>query len=102
MQMDMQGDPFVGVKLRSNLHLAGFTEISVRSQLMLFDQSDVNALDETCNYWWRLMDSAGNELEEKGYINAETRRSTRMHLLGLKNHENAVFSYTFIQAEARN
>jgi hypothetical protein len=48
------------------------------------------------------MDSAGDELERKGYIDAKTRQLTRNHLLHLKEHKNAVFSYTFIQAEARN
>lgn len=102
MQIDMQGDPFVGVKLRSYLHFAGFEEIVVKPQLMLFDLSNPELLDETCNYWWRLMDSAGDELVERGYISNEIREKTKTHLLNLKNQKNAVFSYTFIQAEAKN
>lgn len=102
MQVDMQGDPFVGVKLRSYLHFAGFEDIVIKSQLMLFDQTNPEMLDETCNYWWRLMESAGEEMQQRGYVSAERRKKTGEHLLNLKHTKDAVFSYTFIQAEAKN
>lgn len=101
MQLDMQGDPFVGVKLQSLLHHAGFEEIVIRPQLKLFDQSNPELLDETCNYWWRLLESAGEEMQQRGYISAEKRKKTGEHLLNLKNEKDAVFSFTFIQAEAK-
>lgn len=102
MQIDMQGDPFVGVKLRWYLHSAGFEKIEIKPRLMLFDQSNPEALDETCNYWWRLMESAGEEMQQRGYITAEKRQNTGKHLLNLTHEKDAVFSYTFFQAEAQN
>jgi ubiquinone/menaquinone biosynthesis C-methylase UbiE len=102
MQLDYKGDPFIGIKLPGYLQEAGFRELNVTPCMFIYNQHDKSALKAICEYWWRLLNSAAEELIFKGYINAETRDLSREHLLNLHLHEKAVFSFTFVQIIAEN
>jgi hypothetical protein len=51
-------------------------------------------------YWFELLESVGEVLQEKGMITADERKETGNYLHELHQKPDAVFYYTFIQAEA--
>ncbi|MEX1189778.1 MAG: class I SAM-dependent methyltransferase [Bacteroidia bacterium] len=100
MQIKYNGDPFIGVKLPGLLQQAGYKSISIEPRMFIYNTHDKRALEEICNYWWRLLNSASNELIEQGFINEFTKSETKKHLLNLHSQENGLFSFTFLQAES--
>jgi ubiquinone/menaquinone biosynthesis C-methylase UbiE len=100
MQLDYKGDPFIGVKLSAYLQDAGFKNLSIEPRMFIYNHHNKLALQAICEYWWRLLNSASDELISRAYIDAETRDLSREHLLNLHLNENATFSYTFVQAKA--
>lgn len=100
LQMSMQGDPFIGVKLPYYLENAGFNQIEIRPQMFIYNKNNLEGLKGICNYWWRLMDSASSELAKRKMVNLNEIQATRDHLLNLHQNEEAHFSFTFIHAKA--
>jgi len=100
-QQEVNGNPFIGAHLRKWLSDAGFSSVTIKPHHELFDQTDSGKLNEITNYWWDLLDSVGDVLQEKGYISADERKEVKDYLPVLSSQENALFFYAFIQAEGR-
>ena len=99
-QLDLEGNPFVGARMRHWLKDAGFESIEVQAHLMLRDQTQPEALKAMLVYWWNLIESTGDALVEEGYLLANERAQARDAIFALQSHPEACFFYTFVQAEA--
>jgi ubiquinone/menaquinone biosynthesis C-methylase UbiE len=99
LQLDMGGDPFVGVKMGHLLADAGFTEINTYPQHMLHDKRDVIAREHMVNYWTELMLSGFNNLLDHKKVEPNDRERIVSEMNTIKNHEQGVFSYLFMQAK---
>ncbi len=97
----LNGDPYVGAKLRNWLFDAGFEKIQVRAHLMLRDRTQPEALRSMMDYWWNLMESVGDLMEAEGLINASERLAAKEAIFTFHLHPDACFFYTFVQAEAK-
>lgn len=102
LQEEMQGDPFIGLRLDTLLTEAGFKAVQIQAHPMIRNSRNVEATEAMCSYWWRLMESAGDAIERAGYIDANIRREAKNELLNLHKHPEGRFEYAFVQARAIN
>jgi len=100
LQIDMGGDPFVGVKLGHLLADAGFSEINIYPQHMLHDKRDIKGRERLVNYWTELMLSGFNNLLDHKKVEPNDREKIISEMNTIKTHEQGVFSYLFMQARA--
>lgn len=94
------GDPHVGAKLGNLLEKAGFQNIELRSGGFHLDNRDIPQRTRVFNYWKNLMSSGAPALLEEGLINQEQVSNMQAAMDELRDTENSVFYYSFIQATA--
>ncbi len=100
LQIEMGGDPFVGVKLGNLLNEAGFDEILTRNLKRHFDNRDPDRRAKMFDYWAELLVSAKENLINAGKIDETFVEKTLKEIEEIKNTKGAIFYYSPIQAEA--
>lgn len=100
-QFDNAGDPFVGAKLGNLLLELGFKDIKTKVKNWHLDNRNPELRKETIDYWTNLLMSAKEQLVKDEYIDQETADNAYLELKKVARDPNAVFYYSFIQAEAK-
>jgi ubiquinone/menaquinone biosynthesis C-methylase UbiE len=100
-QEKLNGDPNVGAKIRNWLFDTGFEHIDIQAHLMLRDRTEPEELRLMMEYWWELMESVGDSMQDEGLISRSERDAAHEAIQHFHLHPDACFYYTFVQAEAR-
>ncbi len=98
-QYDGAGDPFIGVKLGNLLMSAGFQEISTEIITWHLDNRHPKRRKEVIDYWYELLFSAEERLLESKYVTEDIVKATKHELNLVSKDPNAVFLYSFMQAQ---
>ncbi|WP_296700094.1 class I SAM-dependent methyltransferase [Algoriphagus sp.] len=97
----LKGDPDVGAKLGNMLSQAGFKEIELFKGGFHLSQHDSESLKKITTYWKGLMKSGAAAMLEVGWITKEEVDAMEKDIETIASDENAIFSYQFVQANAR-
>jgi SAM-dependent methyltransferase len=100
-QRRLGGDPDVGLKLAGLLAEAGFNEVRTWTNTFLLDASNPAERQTLLRYWLDLMRSALHQTLENGDTSLERWQAVEAAMRKLMAKPEAVFYYSFIQAEAR-
>lgn len=99
-QYDQAGDPFVGAKLGNLLTSLGYSQIKTKIFTWHLDNRNPSRRKEMFDYWLELMLSGADQLRQAKYIDEETIQAAIQEMNDVKINPNAVFMYSFMQAEA--
>lgn len=99
-QIELGGDPFVGVKLGNLLQAVGFQDITTTIKTIHLDNRRPGERAEFIAFWSDLLLSGADGLREAGKVSAELVDSMRTELDDVAHDPNAVFYYSFQQATA--
>lgn len=99
-QYDNAGDPFVGAKLGNILTSLGYSLIKTKMFTWHLDNRHPAKRKEMFDYWLSLMLSGAEQLMESKYIDKQTIDAAIKEMNDVKVNPNAVFMYSFMQAEA--
>ncbi len=100
-QYESAGDPFVGAKLGNLLSNVGFRKVGTKVHTWHLDNRQPARRKRIIEYWSDLMLSAREQLLSAGVIDEATVEGAAKELELVKKDPNAVFFYSFLQAEAR-
>ena len=100
-QFEKAGDPFVGAKLGNLLLGLGFTDIQTEVKTWYLDNRHPDKRKATIDYWTDLLLSASDQLIADGKVDDELVTKAHTELKKVARDPNAVFFYSFIQAQAR-
>ncbi|MFT7670411.1 MAG: ubiquinone/menaquinone biosynthesis C-methylase UbiE [Planctomycetota bacterium] len=100
-QIEIGGDPFVGAKLGNLLQAVGFGNITTEVKTFLLDNRQPGERKEFLSYWTELLLSGAAELERGGKVPTELVEGMKNELEIVGRDPNAVFFYSFVQAQAR-
>ncbi len=101
-QWELQGDPFVGAKLGNYLLAAGYSDIVTTPRTFHFDSRKPEQRARFIEYWAKLLLSGAPGLLEAGKVTPALVEGMKDELARLKNDPDAVFFYSFMQAQAVN
>lgn len=99
-QWEKTGDPFIGAKLGNLLMQGGFTQIQTSVKNWFYDNRQPEERKETIEFWTDLLMSAKDQLINDNVITKELAQDAEAELLKVARDPNAVFYYSFIQAQA--
>lgn len=99
-QYENAGDPFVGAKLGNLLLSMGFKDVHTQVKTWHFDNRYPDKRKETIEFWTELLMSGKEQLIHEKIISEELAENCYQELRSVANDPNAVFFYSFIQAEA--
>jgi len=97
LQLQMGGNPFVGVEVGNYLHQSGFQQNNIYSQTFLYDNNTPHDRSVLIEYWTNLMLSGFDNLLLYNMVKAED-RSRIISEMAKARANNGVFHYSFIQA----
>lgn len=100
-QIELGGDPFVGAKLGNLLQAVGFREIQTFVKTFHLDNRMPGERAEFLKYWTDLLLSGAPELVKAGCVSNDVVEGMKAELARVGRDPNAVFFYSFIQAQAR-
>lgn len=100
-QYENAGDPFVGAKLGNLLMSLGFRNIKTQIKTWHLDNRQPEKRKETIDFWTDLLMSGADQLINEKVITKELAEDAYKELKAVGNNPNAVFFYSFIQAEAK-
>lgn len=100
-QLELGGDPFVGAKLGNLLQAVGFRDIVTLVKTFHLDNRAPGERAEFLAYWTELLLSGSKELLEANRVSADVVEGMKSELARVARDPNAVFFYSFIQAQAR-
>jgi len=100
-QFEKAGDPFVGAKLGNMLLNAGFRDIQTRLVSWHLDNREPAQRRRMIEYWTELLFSASPTLLENERVTQATVDGMKRELEAVSEDPNAVFIYSFVQAQAR-
>lgn len=100
-QLDLGGDPFVGASLGNLLQAVGFREIQTFVKTFHLDNRAPGERAEFISYWTELLLSGAAELLKSSSVSQEVVEGMKSELARVARDPNAVFFYSFIQAQAR-
>lgn len=100
-QFENSGDPFIGAKLGNLLLSLGFEEVETKTKTWHFDNRHPDKRKRTIEYWSDLLMSASDQLIKDSVIDEKTVQCAKEELSNVANDPNAVFYYSFIQAQAK-
>lgn len=100
LQLEMGGDPFVGAKLGNMLQSLGYVNIQTRVKSIFLDNRYPGKRAEIMAYWTDLLLSGTDNLLKAAYIQEETIEKMQQEMKAVAKDPNAVFFYSFIQAQA--
>ena len=96
LQLEMGGNPFVGVEIGNFIEKAGFKENKIYSQTFLYDNNQPQKREIMVNYWGDLMLSGFDNLLENKRVEEKDRGKIKSEMHKIIS-ENGVFHYSFIQ-----
>ena len=99
-QFDGAGDPFVGAKLGNFLSAVGFQKIKTEVITWHLDNRQPEKRRKIIEYWAELLLSAADQLVKAGYVTQEVVDAGMLELKKAQKNPNAVFLYSFMQAQA--
>lgn len=99
-QFEQAGDPFIGAKLGNLLMGLGLKDIKTTVKTWHFDNRWPEKRKETIDYWTDLLMSGKDQLINEKIISKELAEKAHQELKRVANDANAVFFYSFVQAEA--
>ncbi len=99
-QHERTGDPFVGAKLGNLLLAQGFQEIKTQVKTWHFDNRQPEQRKRYIEFWTQILLSAKDQLLSANYIDQETLENAQKELSQVARDPNAVFYFSFMQAEA--
>ncbi len=99
-QHERTGDPFVGAKLGNLLLAQGFQDIQTKVHTWHFDNRQPEMRKLTIEFWTDILLSAKAALLEAKYIDQETLEKAQAELKAVSVHPDAVFYFSFMQAQA--
>lgn len=99
-QYDNAGDPFIGAKLGNILTSLGFFQVKTKIFTWHLDNRHPEKRKEMFDYWLSLMMSASAQLIASQSVDDETVKNAIKEMNEVKRNPNAVFLYSFMQAEA--
>lgn len=100
-QLSQAGDPFVGAKLGNFLMQLGYHDIRTEIKTWFLDNRYPQARKECMEYWTELLLSASQQLISSNFVSEEVVEEMRKEMSKVANDPNAVFFYSFVQAQAR-
>lgn len=100
-QIELGGDPFVGAKLGNLLQSVGFADIVTTPKTIHLDSRTPGERAEFLSYWTDLLLSGAPELLAAKRVSKDIVEGMKKELDRVGRDPNAVFFYSFIQAEAR-
>lgn len=100
-QWEKTGDPFVGAKLGNLLMQGGFSQIQTTVKNLFYDNRQPDERKETIEFWTDLLMSAKDQLIKDKVITKELADDAQKELNKVARDPNAVFYYSFIQAQAK-
>ncbi|MHC4845112.1 MAG: methyltransferase domain-containing protein [Planctomycetota bacterium] len=100
-QMELGGDPFVGVKLGNLLQAVGFRDITTKLRTFHLDNRHAAERAEILAFWSELLLSGSESLRTAGCVSQETVDGMKAELAEVAHDPNAVFLYSFVQGRAR-
>jgi ubiquinone/menaquinone biosynthesis C-methylase UbiE len=100
-QLEIGGDPFIGIKLGNALLSLGFRDIQTEVKTWYFDNRLPERRKEYIDFWTELMLSAADHLIAKNYVTEEVVDNARKELKRVANDPNAVFYFSFMQSKAK-
>ncbi len=101
LQLEMGGDPNVGIKLGNYLFRAGFTDIQSKTLYTHNDQRDREGLLVILEYWENLILSGKDQLLEAKRIDQNLVQQLKQTFENYRQSDETVFFYTGIQAVAK-
>lgn len=99
-QLEKAGDPFIGAKLGNLLLSAGYQNIHTKVKTLFFDNRMPEERKETIEYWTDLLISAKDVLIKEERVTEVLAENAEKELKNVARDPNAVFYYSFIQAQA--
>jgi ubiquinone/menaquinone biosynthesis C-methylase UbiE len=99
-QESIGGDPQIGARLGDLLQQAGYQDIDLRSGGFHLDSRNKAEKKRVFNYWKNLMSSGAPALLEEGLINSDQVLRMQVAMDELRDTEDSIFYYRFIQATA--
>ena len=99
-QVQIGGDPQIGVRLGDLLEEAGYQNINLRSGGFHLDSRQPEEKKTVFTYWKNLMSSGAPSLLEEGLITEKQVMDMQKDMDELRDMPQAVFYYRFIQATA--
>lgn len=99
-QHEQTGDPFVGAKLGNLLLAQGFKEIKTEVKTWHFDNRSPDQRKRYIEFWTQILMSAKDQLLKAKYIDQETLDNAQKELTAVARDPNAVFYFSYMQAEA--
>jgi ubiquinone/menaquinone biosynthesis C-methylase UbiE len=100
-QLELGGDPFVGAKLGNLLQAVGYRDIVTHVKTFHLDNRHPGERAEFLAYWTELLLSGSKELLDAGCVSPDIVDGMTKELDRVSRDPNAVFFYSFIQAQAR-
>ncbi|TAJ02884.1 MAG: methyltransferase domain-containing protein [Planctomycetota bacterium] len=100
-QLDVGGDPFVGAKLGNLLQATGYREITTEVRAIHLDNRWPGERAEFIAYWTELLLSGVPGLQAAGKVSGDVVEGMKRELDAVAHNPNAVFFYTFVQAQAQ-
>ncbi|MCB0309069.1 MAG: class I SAM-dependent methyltransferase [Bdellovibrionales bacterium] len=97
-QNDVTGNPFIGATLGNLFIDAGFSDIITNVKYWHLDRRQANRRNEILDYWKELLFSAEQILLRGGYVDLKTIELAKNEINEVKNKQDAVFFYAFMQA----
>lgn len=99
-QHENAGDPFVGAKLGNLLTAQGYREVRTEVKTWHYDNRRPAKRKEHLDYWLDLLMSGKDTLLAAGVIDEKTVNEAQKELKAVAANPNAVFFYSFMQAQA--
>lgn len=100
-QLDLGGDPFVGAKLGNLLQRVGFHDIKTEVRTVHLDNRAPRERAEFIGFWTDLLLSGSSGLLESSLVSEDTVEGMKAELASVAHDPDAVFLYSFVQAQAR-
>jgi ubiquinone/menaquinone biosynthesis C-methylase UbiE len=98
-QHEQTGDPFVGAKLGNLLLAQGYQDISTEVKTWHFDNRQPEQRKRYIEFWTQILLSAKDQLLKANYIDQETLKLAQEELKQVAKDPNAVFFFSFMQAQ---
>lgn len=99
-QSSIGGDPFIGMKLGNMLQSLGYKDIKTVPITWHYDNRTPQKRKEQIEFWTDLLLSASSQLVKANVVSQDIVDKARIELDKVADDPNAVFHYTFMQAQA--
>jgi ubiquinone/menaquinone biosynthesis C-methylase UbiE len=99
-QYEKAGDPFIGAKLGNLLVSMGYRDIKTKVKTWHFDNRNPEQRRKTITYWSDLLMSGAEQLIKENVVTEQLVEDAKNELKNVANDPNAIFFYSWMQAQA--